>query len=191
MARKRIEKFRFKFRFKPGHALRFKHGHARNQKRSAEYTTWAGMIRRCCTGLYDSTWSRYGGRGITVCERWRNSFEAFLADMPPCPGKGWSIERTNNDGNYEPENCEWIPIEMQARNTRTTKLNLDAAVAIVLRKFAGESCPQIARDYNIHPTHVRDIAAGKWWKEAQFLAGDFILLEILQECEMETQTLPP
>jgi hypothetical protein len=133
------------------------------------------MIRRCCTGLYDSTWSRYGGRGITVCERWRNSFEAFLADMPPCPGKGWSIERTNNNGNYEPGNCKWLPLKLQGRNTRTTKLTLEAAVAIVKRKAAGESSDSIARTYNIFPSHVKSIVDGKCWAEAWFLAYDSIL----------------
>jgi len=86
--------------------IAFKHGHAREQNHSLEYDTWAGIIKRC-THPYDRNWENYGGRGIIVCERWRNNFEAFLADMGPHPGDGWSMGRINHDGDYEPKNCRW------------------------------------------------------------------------------------
>jgi hypothetical protein len=86
---------------------------------SSVYYVWRGLKSRC---LWKNgrSYKNYGGRGITVCDRWRDSFETFLADMPPYPGKGWSIERNNVNGNYEPGNCRWIPREQQSHNTRKT-----------------------------------------------------------------------
>jgi hypothetical protein len=83
------------------------------------YRSWASMLQRC-TNPNNKRWARYGGRGITVCERWRK-FDNFLADMGVRP-EGLTIERINNDGNYEPGNCEWIPRGEQQANTRRNRL---------------------------------------------------------------------
>jgi hypothetical protein len=78
------------------------------------------MIRRCTNP--DSTgYARYGGRGITVCDRWRESFANFLADMGPKPTPRHTIDRINNDGNYEPGNCRWATGKEQCRNTRRNR----------------------------------------------------------------------
>jgi hypothetical protein len=80
-----------------------------------EYRTWCAIVWRC-ENPKASSFSRYGGRGIAVCPQWRHDFEQFLLDMGPCP-PGYSIDRVNNNGNYEPKNCVWASRKTQGRNT--------------------------------------------------------------------------
>ena len=85
--------------------------------RRPERHAWQAMNRRCynpkCPDYQD-----YGARGITVCERWRDSFENFLADMGPRPSSKHSIDRIDVNGNYEPSNCRWATLKEQLRNQR-------------------------------------------------------------------------
>jgi hypothetical protein len=85
------------------------------QTGSAEYKTWAGVKRRCLNPNEDS-YPRYGGRGISVCNEWAESFEQFLRDMGPRPSSQHSIERLDNERNYEPGNCIWATPEVQVAN---------------------------------------------------------------------------
>jgi hypothetical protein len=79
-----------------------------------EFFAWRDMIGRCRNEGHHN-YPKYGARGICVCERWQD-FDAFLLDMGPRPGRGYSIDRIDNDGNYEPENCRWATQLQQNRN---------------------------------------------------------------------------
>lgn len=90
--------------------------------RSGEYSSWSGMKDRCLNPDCKN-YPKYGGRGITVCERWINSYEDFLADMGRRPTPKHSIDRyPNNDGNYEPTNCRWATVKEQANNRSSNHL---------------------------------------------------------------------
>jgi hypothetical protein len=93
------------------------HGHTRNRKMSREYNSYQAMLRRCTKSNY-SRFKSWGGKGITVCDRWRHSFENFLADMGPRP-IGKTLDRFPDPyGNYEPSNCRWATPKEQASNWR-------------------------------------------------------------------------
>jgi hypothetical protein len=96
------------------------HGHNRVGERTSEYGCWVN-IRTRCYNPKEKRFESYGGRGITVCDRWLESFENFLADMGPKPSPELSIERINNDGNYEPGNCKWATRSEQMHNRRPFK----------------------------------------------------------------------
>lgn len=96
------------------------HGARRRGIDKGGYHSWTGMVQRC-TNPKSPQWQYYGGRGITVCDHWRD-YAAFLADMGPRPSKDHTIERMDGDGQYEPSNCEWATRTTQGRNRRCVRL---------------------------------------------------------------------
>ncbi len=88
-----------------------------------EYNTWEGIKQRC-HNPNEKRYAEYGGRGITVCVRWRESFEAFLADVGSRPSPEHSLDRLDNDRGYEPGNVRWATRSQQQRNRRTTNHRL-------------------------------------------------------------------
>ena len=95
--------------------MKIKHGHCRTNKRTKEWYAWHSMIRRCKYPSMDR-YHRYGGRGISVCERWKD-FSNFLQDVGFAPSEKHSLGRIDNEGNYEPGNVQWETPEQQHRNT--------------------------------------------------------------------------
>lgn len=79
------------------------------------YRVWLGMKDRCYNVKKDR-YPRYGGRGIIVCDRWKESLENFIEDMYPTYTEGMQIDRINNDGNYEPTNCRWVTPKQNSMN---------------------------------------------------------------------------
>jgi hypothetical protein len=111
------------------------HGESNRGLNTPEYRSWASMLSRCRNPRDHSHWSTYGGRGITVCERW-NDYRAFLADMGRRPSLKHSIDRIDNNGNYEPSNCRWATPSQQQLNTRR---------CLKSRKSSGSILPSEAR----------------------------------------------
>lgn len=116
----------------------YKHGHAANGRRSRALSIWSGMHDRC-NRPNNHAYQYYGGRGIFVCERWKD-FHSFLSDMGE-PGVGMSIDRIDVNGPYSPENCRWANSDVQANNTRSNRKFL----------FNGElkTIAQIAREIGV------------------------------------------
>lgn len=129
------------------HAHYVRHGHAVAGKASPEYDAYQHMKSRCYNPRI-SSYPHYGGRGICVCARWLESFENFIADMGPKPDPSYSLDRIDNNGNYQPGNCRWTSRIEQAQNRRRSNL----------LTFDGETLPMTvwARKIGIEHSSLRE-----------------------------------
>jgi hypothetical protein len=127
---------------KPYVRMAKKHGAARAGKdgMTKEFVAWRGMKARCLTPTAGG-YADYGGRGITVCDRWVNSFENFLIDMGHAPGPEYSIDRIDNFGNYEPGNVRWATDDQQRSNKRSTRWVAVHGERMILRDAINKFSP--------------------------------------------------
>jgi hypothetical protein len=139
-----------------------RHGHSAGGT-SLTYHTWRAMRARCHNPK-DPNWPRWDGRGIVVCERRRESFDAFLADMAPRPSPGHSIDRIDNNRGYEPRNCRWATAGEQARNRRSTKLSPNDVVEVLALVRQDRPHTEIARTFGVSVTNIGLIARGVSWR---------------------------
>jgi len=113
---------------------RKKHG----MSKTRIYRTWEAMKRRCLKKS-DSSYKYYGGRGIEICDRWKNSFENFYEDMKNGYSDELQIERKNNNGNYSPENCIWATRAEQSKNTRRNVFIICKGKTQTMSEWSAES----------------------------------------------------
>jgi len=132
------------------------------------YKAWKA-IRQRCRNPRCREYRYYGGRGIRVCDRW-NSFENFAADMLGHPGKGWSIDRIDGDGDYERDNCWWAPPgPHQSRNRRYCKLTEESAAYICQHYIKGSgfhnrgNSAALAEQFGVHRTLIPLVAKRMLW----------------------------
>lgn len=138
------------------------HGDSAGSRTSRNRTTpelnaWKALKQRCLNPK-NPGFADYGGRGITVCDRWRDSYENFLADMGRRPTPKHSLDRKDNDGPYSPENCHWTTQAEQNFNSRPRKLT-DVIVREI--RTSTESSRAIAQRLGISAATVKETRSGK------------------------------
>jgi len=124
------------------------HGQNSNGVISVEYKSWHGMTQRCLNPK-DKNFCNYGGRGITVCDKWK-TFEGFFEDMGYKPSKDYQIERLNNNLGYFKENCEWSTRSNQMANRRKPTSNTTGVVGVYLLKNKNRYSAEIVHNKKKH-----------------------------------------
>ena len=150
---------------------RFGRNKTHGKTHSLAYISWAGMIQRC-TNPKATKVKRYSARGIKVCDRWLNSFENFYADMGDRPSTKYSLDRIDNDGNYEPTNCRWATAVEQGRNKGISEHNKTGVSGVDFRSDIGKYVARITADKRINlgcfdtieeATQARKAGEAKYW----------------------------
>ena len=147
--------------------MREQHG----MSNTIEYRIYKHMLGRCYTKT-DKAYKNYGGRGISVCKEWKDSFLSFYDDMGKRPSNLATLDRENNNGNYEPKNCRWVNDTVQARNRNFCKLTLEKAREIrskkrrgINGKGEGLTRKEIALMYNVSLATIKKVLSNTYWKE--------------------------
>ena len=141
----------------------------RNEQLPPEYGVWRNMRRRC-NNPRDEHYKWWGARGIKVCERW-NSYSNFYDDMGSRPTPKHRLDRTNNDGNYEPSNCQWVTETQQQRNRRDTVLTMPKARLIRwYYGFGHIRVRDISIMFEVSDSVVHHVIRNETWKEDEQIA---------------------
>lgn len=140
------------------------------------YQSWQHMIDRC-TNRNAGNYHRYGGRGITICERWL-VYENFLADMGARPA-GKSLDRKDNDLGYEPGNCRWATPHEQSQNRRSNKLNPMLVAALRADNAGGMSYRSLGKKYGVSTVAARKVALGIFWPTTDLIQNPVLPGHIL------------
>lgn len=139
--------------------FRERHG----QRRSPEYRVWTHIKGRCLNPS-DSAYKHYGGRGISICKEWADSFDAFFSDMGRRPTEKHQIDRIDNSQGYSPQNCRWVSAAKNNQNRRSTKLTEDDVMAI---RSSSETGSVIGEKYGISATHALKVKSGRSWSSLE------------------------
>lgn len=130
---------------------------------SPEYKSWQKMKERCLNPK-SNRFEYYGGKGVTICKEWKNSFMAFYKDMGHKPNLWSQIDRRKTSGNYEPGNCRWTTAAENSQNRTSTRANPDIVKEIRIRVENGETQISICKEFNLSPNCVNGIVNRNTWK---------------------------
>lgn len=132
--------------------------------KSSEYNVWA-MMKQRCLNKKQNNYKNYGARGIKVCDRWKNSFSAFYADIGPRPSKNHTLERLNNNLGYFPGNVVWALRSVNCRNTRRIKLNVEKVKRIRdLYKKKLRTRKELAVEFGVPVDTIKNVVTHRTWK---------------------------